>query len=148
MLTPPSDPHESYRRAELRLRTLLFGDAETTPGVVRGGEEARLRVQAELRRMRHALEELASAHEAEAAKPTTADLVEQLRRAASASSEGPDAVLLTPAEAARALGVSLSSVYRAVRVGDVRAVRLAGRSRGGTRIPASEVHRLVEESTR
>ena len=148
MLTPPSDPYESYRRAELRLRTLLLGDESSSPGLLRGGEEARLRVRAELRRMRQAVSDLAAAHgETSAAKPVGDDLVEELRRAASARYQVPDPVLLRPVEAARALGVSASTVYRAVRVGDVRAVRLAGRKRGGMRIPASEIHRLVDEST-
>jgi excisionase family DNA binding protein len=144
MLSPPSSPQESYRRAELRLRMLLFGD-ESSPGVLRGGEDARDRVRAELRRMRQAVGDLASAQEdAEATKPAAVDLAEELHRAASAKAEGP---LLRPAEAARALGVSVSSIYRAVRTGDVRAVQLAGKKRGGMRIPASEVDRLVHEST-
>ena len=139
MLTPPSSPQESYRRAELRLRMLLFGD-ESSPGVLRGGEEARLRVRAELRRMRQAVGDLASAQE-------EVGLAEELHRAASARAEGTDPALLKPAEAADALGVSVSSIYRAVRDGDVRAVRSAGKKRGGMRIPASEVDRLVHEST-
>jgi excisionase family DNA binding protein len=140
MLTPPSDPQEIYRRAELRLRTLLFGDESTTPGVVRGGEETRLRVRAELRRMRQALGELA---EAAAAQPEAADLAEELHRVAAARAD--DKTLLSPAEAARALDVSVSTVYRAVGSGDLRAVRLAGRRRG-LRIPTDEVQRLLEES--
>ena len=145
MLTPPTSPQESYRRAELRLRTLLFGD-ESGSGVIRGGEEAHLRVRAELRRMRQAVDDIASAvAEATAAKPTAVDLAEELRRTAAARADDPG--LLRPAEAARALGVSVSSIYRAVRVGDVRAVRLAGVKRGGMRIPAGEVDRLVREST-
>jgi excisionase family DNA binding protein len=142
MLTPPSSPYESYRRADLRLRTLLFGDESSTPGVIRGGEEARLRVRAELRRMRQAVDELAAAQER-----TGPDLAEELRRLASARSLAHDPALLTPAEAARALGVSVSTIYRAVRVGDVGAVRLAGKKRGGMRIPASEVDRLMKDST-
>jgi excisionase family DNA binding protein len=140
MLTPPSDPHEIYRRAELRLRTLLFGDQSTTPGVVRGGEEVRTRVQTELRRMRQAVEGLA---EAAAAQPEATDLAEELHRVAAA--RGADQTLLSPAEAARALDVSVSTVYRAVRSGDLSAVRLAGRRRG-LRIPTGEVQRLLEES--
>lgn len=147
MLTPPSDPHESYRRAELRLRALLFGDENSSPGVIRGGEEARLRVRAELRRMRQAMGELVAAREqASVAKPEEVDLVEELRRVASARSEGSDPMLLRPGEAARALDVDVSTIYRAVRNDDLRAVRLAGKKRGGMRIPASEVQRLVDES--
>ena len=148
MLTPPSSPHETYRRAELRLRILLFGDESDTPGIIRGGEEARHRVQAEIRRMRQAVGELVSAQEeAAVATPAAVGLEEELRRAASARAQGPDSTLLTPAEAAAALGVSVSSIYRAVRSGDLRAVRLPGKKRGGMRIPASEVARLVREST-
>jgi excisionase family DNA binding protein len=139
MLTPPDSPHETYRRAELRLRLLLFGDDSGTPGVIRGGDEPRHRVQAELRRMRQVVGDLVSAQE-------QVGLAEELHRVAAARAEGPDPALLRPAEAARALDVSLSTIYRAVRAGDVRAVRLAGRKRGGLRIPASEVDRLVHES--
>jgi excisionase family DNA binding protein len=140
MLSPPSSPQETYRRAELRLRMLLFGD-ESSPGILRGGEDARDRVRTELRRMRQAMGDLASAQE-------EVGLAEELHRAASARAGGPDPALLRPAEAADALGVSVSSIYRAVRVGDLRAVRLAGRKRGGMRIPAGEVDRVVHESTR
>jgi excisionase family DNA binding protein len=148
MLTPPSSPYETYRRAELRLRMLLFGDEADTPGVIRGGEEVRLRVRSEIRRMRHAFDDLASAQEeASAAKLAAVDLAEELQRAASTRAQGPDPALLKPAEAASALGVSVSSIYRAVRSGELRAVRLPGRKRGGMRIPASEVDRLVQEST-
>jgi excisionase family DNA binding protein len=146
MLTPPTTPDESYRRADLRLRILLFGDESDSPGVIRG-EEARLRARAELRRMRQAVDELVSAEaEVTAAKPLAVDLAEELRRVASARAEGDDSALLRPAEAALALGVSVSTIYRAVRVGDMRAVRLAGKQRGGMRIPASEVDRLAHES--
>ncbi len=149
MLTPPSTPYETYRRAELRLRMLLFGDESDTPGMIRGSDEARLRVRAELRHMRHALDDLASAQEeAAAAKPAAVGLAEELHRAATARGQGPDPALLRPAEAASALGVSVSSIYRAVRSGDLRAVRLPAKKRGGMRIPASEVDRLVRESTR
>jgi excisionase family DNA binding protein len=147
MLGPPTSPYESYRRADLRLRMLLFGDESESPGVLRGGEEARLRVRAELRRMRQAVDDLESAQaEATTTIPAAVDLAEELRRAASARAEGEDA-LLSPAEAALALGVSVSSIYRAVRGGDLRAVRLTGRKRGGMRIPASELRRLVDDAT-
>jgi len=147
MLSPPSGPYEGYRRAELRLRDLLFGDESSVPGVIRGGEEPRLRARAELRRMRQAVDELVAAQEtASVARPEEVDLAEALRRVASARSEGSDPMLLKPAEAARALGVNVSSIYRAVRNDDLRAVRLLGKKRGGMRIPASEVQRLVDES--
>ena len=49
------------------------------------------------------------------------------------------AELMTPAEAAQALNVSASSIYRAVKKGEIRAVRLTDSKRGALRIPASEV---------
>ena len=52
--------------------------------------------------------------------------------------------LVTPAEAADALGMSLSSIYRAIRDGDIVAVRLTDTKRGTLRIPASELERRVE----
>ena len=126
---------------------LLFGDESESPGVIRGGEEARLRVRAELRHMRQAVDDLVSAEaEVTDAKPPAVDLAEELRRVASSRAEGDDSALLRPAEAALALGVSVSTIYRAVRVGDMRAIQLAGKKRGGMRIPASEVDRLVHES--
>jgi excisionase family DNA binding protein len=148
MLAPPNSPSESYRRAERRLRQLLFGDEGDVPSVLRGGEDARLRVLADLRHMRHAVEDLESAlAAATAGEPASDDLVEELRHAASAWAEGhnPDD-LLRPAEAALALGVSVSSVYRAVRVGALRAVRPTPK-RGGMRIPTGEVRRLAGELT-
>ena len=60
----------------------------------------------------------------------------------------PSPALVTPAEAAGALGLSVSSVYRAVRSGELRAVRLSARKRGAIRIPASEVRRLAGEPSR
>jgi excisionase family DNA binding protein len=146
MQTSPTSPYESYRRAELRLRMLLFGDESDVPGVVRGGEDVRLRVRADLRRMRQAVDELEAAREeAAVAKPVGDDLAEDLRRAASARAEGRDSDLLTPAEAAGALGISVSSIYRAVRVGELRAIRPAPPKRGGMRIPTSEIRRLAGE---
>jgi excisionase family DNA binding protein len=88
-----------------------------------------------------------AAHENGLSAAERADLVEELHRAASAKPETPDPMLLRPAEAADALGVNVSSVYRAVKNGELRAVRLAGEKRGGMRIPASEVQRLVDAST-
>jgi excisionase family DNA binding protein len=141
MLTPPSSPFEAFRRAELRLRMLLFGDESTSPGFVRG-EEPRVAVRAELRHMRDAVAELVLALEEASAAP---DLADELRRAVLTPS-GAEDELLTPSEAARALDVSASSVYRAARSGELRAVRLPGRRRGGLRIPADEIRRLAAES--
>lgn len=47
---------DAYRRAELRLRQLLFGDEEYAAGAVRG-EDQRQQARAELRRMRKAFDE-------------------------------------------------------------------------------------------
>src|SRR5262245_38008160 len=135
MLTPPSSPSEAFRRAELRLRMLLFGDDATSPGFVRG-EEPRIRVRAELRHMRDAVAELISALEEASATQTAAP-------SAPASAQND---LLTPAEAARALDVSVSSVYRAARSGELRSIQLPGRKRGGLRIPAEEIRRLVADA--
>jgi len=55
MTEPVGEPGEAYRRADQRLRLLLFGDGTETPGRVRG-EESRQQVSAELRRMRNAFQ--------------------------------------------------------------------------------------------
>jgi excisionase family DNA binding protein len=49
---------------------------------------------------------------------------------------------VTPIEAAERLQLSPSSVYRAIRRGDIRATRASGQ-KGAIRIPVSEVERLV-----
>ena len=56
---------EAYRRADLSLRTLLFGDSEHVGGRLKG-EESRQQANAELRRMRRAFDE--TVEEAEAAE--------------------------------------------------------------------------------
>jgi len=120
MPTPPSGTYEGYRRAELRLRELLFGDESSVPGVIRGGEDARLRARAELRRMRQAVDELVAAQEeASVARPEDVDLAEELRRVASARSEGSDPMLLRPAEAACALALAALRLLSAA-AGDKR----------------------------
>ena len=48
---------------------------------------------------------------------------------------------MTPAEAAQTLRVSKSSIYRAVKKGEIRAVRLT-QKRGALRIPTSELEKL------
>lgn len=68
---------ETYRRAELRLRTLLFGD-ENNPGGRLRGEEPRREAAAAIRRMRTAFDDVVE----EAAKP---DLPDELREAAAAA---------------------------------------------------------------
>lgn len=150
MTEPVSEPAEAYRKADQRLRLLLLGDGSETPGRVRG-EEYRLQVSAELRRMRHAFHDAVLESDVRRAEvePRAAGLDEELQRIASSRSRtqpmGKDAIpeLVTPAEAAQALKMSLGSIYRAVREGDVRAVRLTDRKRGALRIPATELERLL-----
>lgn len=149
-----SDLPERYRRADLRLRQLLLGDSSETPGVVKG-DEARQRVSAELRHMRDAFAESIEHDDeprAERAEGRVAELEEELRRIAAARARPEPrrepAGFLTAAEAAQALGVSASSVYRAVRRGDLRAVRPTGGSGRALRIPRSEVDRVLTLSPR
>lgn len=147
MVTPASRRREQmYRTADRQLRLLLLGDGVDTAGLVKG-EEFRGRVIADLRHMRHAFDAALSESEAfpaERVAPHSSDLEEELRRIASARSrtqQWPDAV--TPAEAAQALRVSVSSIYRAVRKGEIRATRVTGKKRGALRIPAKELERLL-----
>ena len=146
-----SDPAETYRTADLRLRQLLLGDGVDTPGLVKG-EDLRLRVIRNLRRMREAFNAavLDGEHVAvEKAETRVAELEEELRMIASARSRtqhqtlsrSETSALMTPAEAAQTLRVSKSSIYRAVRNGEIRAVRLT-QKRGALRIPTSELQRL------
>jgi excisionase family DNA binding protein len=142
-----SDLPERYRRADLRLRLLLFGDGSETPAVVKG-DEVRQRVSAELRHMRDAFTQSIEHAEEPRVEPDegrVAELEEELRRIAAARAQ-PESRrdVLTAAEAAQALGISASSVYRAVRRGDVRAVRPTGARGRALRIPRSEVDRLLE----
>ena len=138
---------ETYRNADQRIRLLLFGDGAETPGRVRG-EEARQQVTSELRRMRNAFHDAVLASEespAEDVEPRGRRLDEALQQIASfrARSQN-DAIpeLVTPAEAAQALGLSVGSIYRGVRDGDIRAVRLTDK-RGALRIPVSELESLL-----
>jgi len=157
MVTPVSGPVETYRKADLRLRQLLLGDGVATTGLVRG-EEFRLRVTAELRRMRDAFNAgVLDGKEirAETVEARVADLEDELQRIASFRSRTqqmwPDAeipALVTPAEAARALRMSVGSIYRAVRDGEIRAARLTDKRRGALRIPTSELQRLLEGARR
>ena len=143
MVTPVSGPVETYRKADLRLRQLLLGDGVATTGLVRG-EEFRLRVTAELRRMRDAFNATVlegTEGRAETVEGRVADLEEELQRIASFRSRTqqmwPDAeipALVTPAEAAQALRMSVGSIYRAVRDGEIRAARLTDKRRGALRI--------------
>jgi excisionase family DNA binding protein len=147
-----SDPAETYRTADLRLRQLLLGDGVDTPGLVKG-EDSRQRVINNLRRMRDAFNAtvLEGQRVAVGKAQTTrvAELEEELRMIVSARSrtqhqtlsESETSALMTPAEAAQTLRVSKSSIYRAVRNGEIRAVRLT-QKRGALRIPTSELQRL------
>jgi excisionase family DNA binding protein len=155
-MTPASDLVETYRKAYLRLRLLLFGDGINTAGLVKG-EESRLRVTEELRHLRDVFDAAvleSEASRAEEAEARVADLEEELRRIASLRARmqqlPTDAIpaLLTPAEAAQALRMSVGSIYRAVREGEIRAVRLTDKKRGALRIPASELQRLLERAHR
>lgn len=157
MVMPSSGAEESYRKADLRIRQLLLGDGSATTGLVRG-EEFRLRVTAELRRMRDAFNTVVLENEggrAETAESRVADLEEELLRIASFRSRvlqiWPDAeipALVTPSEAAHAVRMSVGTIYRAVRNGQIRAVRLTDRRRGALRIPTSELRRLLDEDRR
>ena len=157
MVTPVSGPVETYRKADLRLRQLLLGDGLATTGLVRG-EEFRLRVIAELRRMRDAFNAAvldSKENRAETVEARVADLEEELQRIAFFRSRTqqmwPDAeipALVTPAEAAQALRMSVGSIYRAVRDGEIRAARLTDKRRGALRIPTSELQRLLEGARR
>ncbi|MBA3332970.1 MAG: helix-turn-helix domain-containing protein, partial [Actinobacteria bacterium] len=152
MIEPGGEPGEAYRRADQRLRLLLFGDGTETPGRVRG-EESRQQVSAELRRMRNAFQAVAFDSDegrTDHGEPRAAGLEEELQRIASLRSRTQrmqrDAIpeLVTPAEAAQALRLSVGTIYREVRHGEIRAVRLNDKKRGALRIPMSELERLLE----
>jgi excisionase family DNA binding protein len=148
-MTSAADVAEAYRKADLRLRLLLFGDGSDTPPLVRG-EAPRQRVTNEIRHLRDAFDALLeSESEArmEIAKAASA-LEKELRTIASlrAGTDRKHATpkFVTPAEAAALLGVSQSSIYRAVRRGDIGAVRPTGTKQGPIRIPERELHRLLD----
>jgi excisionase family DNA binding protein len=136
---------ETYRRAEQRLRLLLLGDALSEPGIVKG-EEARMHVTTALRQMREAFAEALDedARRAEAAEARVTELQDELLRLASrnvpATTE--QELLLSPAEVARELEVSVDAVYRAVKRNEIAALRTGEGGRRALRIPASEVGRL------
>ena len=107
--------------------------------------------------MRHAFDAAileSEAGRADNAESRVAGLEEELQQIASSRSRThhawADAIpaLVTPAEAAQALRMSVDSIYRAVKEGDVRAVRLTEKKRGALRIPASELERLLEAADR
>jgi hypothetical protein len=79
---------EAYRRAELRLRALLFGDELHYAGRLRG-EEPRQDAVRELRRMRVAFEEAVDEGERGLARAELAeDLVEKAHQGAVRSRSG------------------------------------------------------------
>jgi excisionase family DNA binding protein len=140
---------ESYRRADLRLRLLLFGDGADVAPFVKG-ELPRQLVANEIRHLRDAFEALLE-RESEARREigeAASALESELRRTASIRARtdraARESALLTPAEAAERLHVSPSSVYRAIRRGDIRASRAGGSKPGPIRIPETEVQRLLE----
>lgn len=140
---------EAYRRADQRLRLMLLGDGLSEPGIVKG-EEARARATAALRQMRELFNQALAVdtERADAAESRStqleAELLHLAERAARAEQPGGDEAdrFLTPAEAAEELGVSVSSVYRAVRSDRIRALRTPNRRNGALRIPESEVARI------
>jgi excisionase family DNA binding protein len=148
-----NEPVEGYRQADQRLRLLLLGDGIDTVGRVTG-EEHRRQVTVELRRMRNAVDailERESGHAVENRSDVRLD--DELRNMASSrsltqhareASVPTDSVptFVTPSEAAEALRMSVSTIYRAVRNGEIRAVRLTETRRGALRIPTSELRRL------
>ena len=74
-----SEARELYRRAELRLRTLLFGDSVYGAGRLRG-EEPRQQAAVELRRMRSVFDEvLNEAKESEQRADLAEDLLDEAR---------------------------------------------------------------------
>ena len=78
---------ESYGKAELRLRLLLFGDGTDDPGRVRG-DDFRERARIELHRMRNAFDAATPDRERrpDEADERIASLEEDLRRIASSTS--------------------------------------------------------------
>ena len=140
---------EAYRKTELRLRLLLFGDGVNSPGVVKG-EEQRRQVTAEFRHLRDVFDALIESGNEDAsgdAAGPVGGLAEDLQMIASfrtgrdmGISDGLEFV--TPAEAAVLLGVSPSTVYRAIRRGDIRAETVRRGRRDTLCIATSELRRL------
>jgi excisionase family DNA binding protein len=146
-----TDPSETYRKAELQLRGLLLGNGTDTPGLVKG-EERRLLVTTALRHLREAFAALESdSRRADVAEARVDELEEDIRTilAPSSQTHAPEAetapTLLTAAESAEMLRVSVDSIYRAVRTGELRAVRLTSSNRGTIRIPRSELDRILQD---
>jgi excisionase family DNA binding protein len=126
---------------------LLFGDGALTPPLVKG-ELQRQRVTSEMKHLRAAFDRLvererASRSEvADAARALESELTEQATRHAEAQREAESSPLVTPAEAAKVLGMSSSAVYRAIRNGTIEAATPVG---APIRVSSAEVLRLLAE---
>jgi excisionase family DNA binding protein len=144
---PAQDIVEAFRKTELRLRLLLFGDGALTPPLVKG-ELQRQRVTSEMKHLRAAFDRLvererASRSEvADAARALESELTERAARHAEAQHEAEPSPLVTPAEAAKVLGMSSSAVYRAIRNGTIEAATPVG---APIRVSSAEVLRLLAE---
>jgi len=122
------DVVEDFRKADLRLRLLLFGDGAVTPPLVKG-EVPRQRVTSEIKHLRAAFDRLvererASRSEvADAARALESELTQRatLQAAAARAERAP---LVTPVEAATPVGVP-------VRVSSAEVLRLLAERRSG-----------------
>ena len=141
------DVVEDFRKADLRLRLLLFGDGAVTPPLVKG-EVPRQRVTSEIKHLRAAFDRLvererASRSEvADAARALESELTQRAAVQAAAERKAERPPLVTPAEAAKVLGISSSSVYRAIRSGTLEAATPVGVP---VRVSSAEVLRLLAE---
>jgi len=141
------DVVEDFRKADLRLRLLLFGDGAVTPPLVKG-EVPRQRVTSEIKHLRAAFDRLvererASRSEvADAARALESELTQRAAVQAAAERKAERPPLVTPAEAAKVLGMSSSSVYRAIRNGTLEAATPVG---APVRVSSAEVLRLLAE---
>jgi excisionase family DNA binding protein len=141
------DVVEDFRKADLRLRLLLFGDGAVTPPLVKG-EVPRQRVTSEIKHLRAAFDRLvererASRSEvADAARALESELTQRAAVQAAAERKAERPPLVTPAEAAKVLGMSSSSVYRAIRNGTLEAATPVGVP---VRVSSAEVLRLLAE---
>ena len=141
------DVVEDFRKADLRLRLLLFGDGAVTPPLVKG-EVPRQRVTSEIKHLRAAFDRLvererASRSEvADAARALESELTQRAAVQAAAERKAERPPLVTPAEAAKVLGMSSSSVYRPIRNGTLEAATPVGVP---VRVSSAEVLRLLAE---
>ena len=140
---------ESYRKTELRLRLLLFGNGVDSPGVVKG-EEQRRQLTAEFRHLRDVFDALIERDREDAsgaaARPV-GGLAEDLQMIASLRTRSGTGItdgldFVTPPEAAVLLGVNPSTVYRAIRRGDIRAEKVRRGRRDKLCIATPELRRL------